>query len=363
MNHPLRITRLRRQLTRAGFPALLVTHLPDIHYLSGFTGSSAALLVTRKAVRLYTDSRYRDQAAHEAQSARVEIVAGPPALAALRWLATQPAPGPVAYEPAHVTLSEFEAWRQALPSNLRRSLLKPIAPPILEPLRHIKDEDEIILMRQAAALGCTVFEHMLGFLQPGLTELAVAAELEYQARRRGAEAMSFETIVASGPRSALPHGRATDRKLPRNGFLTLDFGVVLNGYCSDMTRTVAFGKLTARQLAAYDAVLASQQAGIAAVSAGVTAGAVDEAARSVLRTAGLAEAFSHSTGHGVGLEIHEGPRIGAAVKTPLQAGMVVTIEPGIYFPADFGIRIEDMVVVRKGGSEILTTSPKALIQL
>jgi Xaa-Pro aminopeptidase len=363
MNHALRITRLRRQLTQAGFPAILVTHLPDVRWLSGFTGSSAALIVTRKAVRLYTDSRYRDQAAQEASSATVEIVSGPPALAALRWFAAQSGPGPLAYEPTHVTLAEFQAWRAALPASQRRSLLKPIAPPVLEPLRQIKDDDEIVLMRQAAALGCTIFDHMLGFLRPGLTELAVAAELEYQARRRGAEAMSFETIVASGPRSALPHGRATERKLPRNGFLTLDFGVVLNGYCSDMTRTVYLGRPTSRHRQTYEAVLAAQQAAISTVRHGISAGQVDEAARSVLRDAGLAQAFTHSTGHGVGLEIHEGPRIGAAVKTPLRTGMVVTIEPGVYFPADFGIRIEDMVVVRPSGSDLLTTSPTALIQL
>jgi Xaa-Pro aminopeptidase len=175
--------------------------------------------------------------------------------------------------------------------------------------------------------------------------------------------MSFETIVASGERSALPHGRATGARLPRRGFLTLDFGVILKGYCSDMTRTVYLGKPKRNERDAYEAVLEAQLAGVDAVSSGVSCGAVDEAARGVLRQAGLAEAFSHSTGHGVGLEIHEPPRIGAGQTNTLHPGMVVTIEPGVYLAGQFGIRIEDMVAVTRTGGEVLTPSPKALIEL
>ena len=175
--------------------------------------------------------------------------------------------------------------------------------------------------------------------------------------------MSFETIVASGARSALPHGRATEARLPRRGFLTLDFGIIHKGYCSDMTRTVHFGKPRANERAAYEAVLEAQQAAVEAVAAGVRCGDVDEAARSVLRRAGLAEAFSHSTGHGVGIEIHEPPRIASGQTTRLEAGMVVTIEPGVYLPVQFGIRIEDMVAVTRTGGEIFTPAPKALIEL
>jgi Xaa-Pro aminopeptidase len=175
--------------------------------------------------------------------------------------------------------------------------------------------------------------------------------------------MSFETIVASGARSALPHGRATTAPLPRKGFLTLDFGIILGGYCSDMTRTVHLGKPTAKERAAYEAVLEAQEAGVQAVRSGASCGDVDEAARGVLRKAGLAEAFSHSTGHGVGLEIHESPRIGAGQKTRLRAGMVVTIEPGVYLPGEFGIRIEDMVTVTLAGGQVLTPATKALIEL
>jgi Xaa-Pro aminopeptidase len=169
--------------------------------------------------------------------------------------------------------------------------------------------------------------------------------------------------VASGKRSALPHGRATEQKTPRNGFITLDFGVILNGYCSDMTRTVSVGRLSGQERAAYEAVLEAQQAGVAAVKPGATCGEVDEAARAVLRKAGLSKYFTHSTGHGVGLEIHESPRLAAEQTQELEPGMVVTVEPGIYLAEKFGIRIEDMVAVTERGNKVLTTAPKALIEL
>jgi Xaa-Pro aminopeptidase len=260
-------------------------------------------------------------------------------------------------------VADLARWRAALPSRLRRSFLSVIPAPLVEPLRMVKDEDELSLMVEAALVGCKLFEQILGFIRPGLAEFEVAAELECQARLLGAEGMSFETIVASGVRSALPHGRATATRLPRRGFLTLDFGVILKGYCSDMTRTVYLGKPKANERNAYEAVLAAQEAGVAAVNSGVSCGEVDEAARGVLRKAGLAEAFTHSTGHGVGLEIHEAPRLGAGQTTRLLPGMVITIEPGIYLAGQFGIRIEDMVAVTRTGGQVLTPAPKALIEL
>ncbi len=342
---------------------ILVTHLPDVRYLSGFTGSSAALAVTRHAARLFTDGRYRTQAAEEVQAAKVEIVTGPPALVAAQWLSAQPGVENAAFDPARTTVAELARWRAGLISRLRKKFLVPIEQPLVETLRLIKDEDELAIMRGAAQLGCQLFDHILGFLRPGLREIEVAAEMEHQARLLGAEGMSFETIVASGPRSAMPHGRATSARLPRRGFLTLDFGVILKGYCSDMTRTVHFGAPKANERNAYQAVLEAQQAAVAAVAAGVTCGDVDEAARGILRNVGLAEAFSHSTGHGVGLEIHEMPRVGAGQTNKLLPGMVITIEPGIYLEGQFGIRIEDMVAVTRTGGQVLTPAPKALIEL
>jgi Xaa-Pro aminopeptidase len=297
------------------------------------------------------------------KAAQVEIVSRGPAVSAVQWLAAQPGAEAAGFDPARTSVAELARLREGLPAKMRRSFLMPIAAPMVEILRVVKDEDELRIMKEAALMGCRLFDHMLGFLRPGLMETEVAAELEHEARLLGAEGMSFETIVASGPRSALPHGRATAARLPRRGFLTLDFGIIHEGYCSDMTRTVYFGTPRPKERSAYGAVLASQEAAVDAVSAGAKCGDVDEAARSVLRDAGLADAFTHSTGHGVGLEIHEAPRIGAGQNTRLQPGMVITIEPGVYLAGEFGIRIEDMVAVTRNGGQVLTPSPKALIEL
>ena len=363
MDHFRRIGQLRRRLTRAGLSGLLVTHLPDIRYLSGFTGSSAALAVTRRAARLFTDGRYATQAAEEVSAAQVEIVSRSAAVAAVEWLAAQPGVEFAGFDPAWTTVAELARWKSALPSGMRRSFLSSLSAPMVEPLRMVKDEDELALIAQAALVGCRLFDHILGFLCPGIPEIEVAAELEHQARLMGAEGMSFDTIVASGARSALPHGHATMARLPRRGFLTLDFGVILKGYCSDMTRTVYLGKPKTNERNTYCAVLEAQEAAVAAVGPGVSCGEVDEAARGMLRAVGLAEAFTHSTGHGVGLEIHEAPRIGAGQTTKLLPGMVITIEPGVYLSGQFGIRIEDMVAVTRTGGQVLTPAPKALIEL
>jgi Xaa-Pro aminopeptidase len=363
VDHLRRIGQLRRRITRAGLHGLLVTHLPDVRYLCGFSGSSAALAITRRAARLFTDGRYIAQAAEEVKGAKVEIVASSPAVNAIQWLAAQPGLENAGFDPAFTSVAEITRLRAALPSHLRRAFLTPLAAPLVEPLRLVKDEDELAIMIEAALMGCRLFDHMLGFIRPGLAEYEVAAELEYQARNMGAEGMSFETIVASGVRSSLPHGRASSAKLPRKGFVTLDFGIIREGYCSDMTRTIHLGKPSTREREAYQAVLQAQESGVAAVTAGARCGDVDEATRSVLREAGLAEWFTHSTGHGVGIEIHESPRVGAGQATKLLPGMVVTIEPGIYMPGQFGIRIEDMVAVTKTGGQILTPAPKALIEL
>ena len=363
MDHFRRIGLLRRRLTRAELPALVVTHLPDVRYLTGFTGSSAVLVVTRRAARLFTDGRYATQAAEEVNAARVEIVCSSPAVSAVQWVAAQPGVDRMAFDATRVTVAELARWRASLPSRLRRSFFTSLDTSPVEALRILKDPDELAIMSEAALIGCGLFDHVLHMIRPGLRELDVAAELEHQARLLGAEGMSFETIAASGARSALPHGRATASLLPRNGFLTLDFGVILKGYCSDMTRTVHLGKPNAEERSAYGAVLESQEAAVAAAAAGVSCGDVDEAARSILRKHGLAETFTHSTGHGVGLEIHEPPRVGSGQKTRLQPGMVVTIEPGIYLEGRFGIRIEDMVAVTRTGGQVLTPAPKALIEL
>jgi len=223
--------------------------------------------------------------------------------------------------------------------------------------------DEIEQIRAAVLLGSSLFPAALAAIRPGVAETAVAGELELHARRAGAEKMSFDTIVASGTRSALPHGRASGQAIPGSGFIILDYGVILAGYCSDMTRTVHVGPVSAAHRRMYQAVKESQLASIEAVRPGVEVGNVDQAARDVLKKEGYDAFFIHSTGHGVGIDIHEPPRIAKGQKALLEPGMVITIEPGIYIPDDGGVRIEDMVLVTETGHEVLTPTDKNLITL
>jgi Xaa-Pro aminopeptidase len=249
--------------------------------------------------------------------------------------------------------------RKAIPKNVA---WKPTSGLVMRQ-RLIKDSDELGLIRTSVVVGAQVFESIVDSIRPGVRESEIAGQLEFAARQAGAEAMAFETIVAGGARSALPHGRASAEPIPRRGFVVVDSGVILRGYCSDMTRTVYVGRAGREERKWYNTVLEAQLAGIAAVKPGKTAGEVDQAARQVLRKAKLDRFFTHSTGHGVGLEIHEPPRLGKGQSEPRQPGMVVTLEPGIYIPGRGGIRIEDMVVVTSDGCEVLTRVPKELIEI
>jgi Xaa-Pro aminopeptidase len=212
-------------------------------------------------------------------------------------------------------------------------------------------------------VGARLFERALEVIRPGVKEIEVAAEMEYAARKAGAAAMSFPTIIASGERSSLPHGRASRAAIPGRGFVVCDFGVILTDYCSDMTRTVYVGRPSAAERKVYEAVKQAQQAAVDAVAPGMSVSEVDRAARKSLENSGLGKYFTHSTGHGVGLEIHEAPRVGVGQTETLQAGMVITIEPGVYVPGQWGVRIEDMVVVTERGCEVLTPTSKELIEI
>ena len=351
-----------RAAAAAGVEALLVTHPADVRYLTGFTGSNGALAMAGGRACLFTDGRYKTQAKAEAKGLRVVVEQKAATELAVEWLVAAGVKR-CGFDAVQTSVAGLEKLRKALPGNLRRAFFVPVEG-LIARLREVKDADEIVLVRRAADLGCRLFEGILEHIVAGAPEVEVAAALEFKARLAGASAMSFETIVASGERSALPHGHATAAKLPKRGFCTLDFGVLLEGYCSDMTRTVHLGKANQREWDVYHSVLEAQKAAVAAVAPGISCGDVDEAARSVLRRDKLDRFFSHSTGHGVGLEIHEGPRLAAKQKQVLEAGMVVTIEPGVYLPGEFGIRIEDMVLVTQSGGEVLTAaSPKAWIEL
>ncbi len=354
-----RVKQLRAVLADNALQALLVTHFPNIRYLSGFTGSSGGLLVTEDRSILFTDGRYRTQARAETAGAHVVIGKKAPAIQAAEWLEGH-ARGRVrlGIESEHLTVAAQAALRSALPSRVK---VQPSASTV-ERLRMIKDGAELARIRKAVSLGSSLFNRVVRAIRPGVREIEAAAELEYAARRAGAEAMSFETIIASGARSALPHGRASSARIGK-GFVVCDFGVILAGYCSDMTRTVYVGTPSSAARNFYQAVLEAQQAAVSSVRSGVTTGEVDEAARKLLKKRGLAKFFTHSTGHGVGLEIHEAPRVAAGQKEILKSGMVITVEPGAYVPGKWGVRIEDMVAVTERGCEVLTSAGKELITI
>jgi len=359
MDHEGRLGRLPQVMAQSKLDALLITHLPNIQYLCGFTGSSAALFVADGALTFFTDGRYAEQAHAQVQGCKVRISRKPSLVAAAEWLGAKARLRRIGIEAAHLTVAERAVVAAALGHGSR--LVD--APPLVERLRQIKDADEIARIRAACQLGSGLFDRVKTVLRPGVSEAEVAGELEFTARKRGAEQMAFPTIIAGGKRSALPHGRASTAAIPPRGFVVCDFGVILSGYCSDMTRTVHVGPPSLKARRVYNAVREAQQAALEAVRLGATAGEVDGAARNVLKKKNLGQYFTHSTGHGVGLEIHEAPRIAGGQKEPLQAGMVITIEPGAYLPGEWGVRIEDTVVVTETGCEILTACSKDLVTI
>ena len=330
----------------------LAAFSPNLRYLSGFTGSNGNLLIAPGAAILFTDPRYSIQAAEET-ACSVRIAKGPLVMevaAAIRRLGLKR----IGYEPGRMTCEQYEALRGRLPM---RASLHPAAGWI-ERLRMAKSTGEIERIRRSVKLNSRAFEHVAARVRPGMKERDLAADLEYRMRRLGAEKPAFETIVAGGVRSALPHAQPT--AAPLEGLVVVDMGAFVDGYASDMTRMLFLGAPDAKVKRAYKAVLEAQLAAIDAVRAGVSAGRVDGAARATLRAHGLHRAFVHSTGHGLGLEIHEPPRLGKGEKTRLCAGMAITIEPGVYLEGWGGIRIEDTVVVTDRGCEVLTPTDKAL---
>jgi len=353
-----RLTRLREVLDAAGAGSLLETHLPNIFYLCGFSGDSAALLVDPASATLFTDGRFTIQAKEETRGLRVHIHTGPLLEAVGKHLRAKKRQR-VAISPSRVTLAGWKALRKTAGSNVKWLAVDGV----VEKLRAVKDDDEIGRIRDAARLGSQVMEEAIRLIRPGVTELDIAAEIGYRMRLKGASGESFEAIVASGPRSALPHARPTARRIGKNELVVLDLGAILRRYCSDLTRTVHVGKASARVRQWYQAVLEAQTAARLALKPGVTCGAIDAAARNVLHKKGLGQYFVHSTGHGIGLEIHEDPRIARDQKGLLETGYVVTLEPGVYVEGVGGIRIEDDALVTTRGAEILTTTAREFLEV
>jgi Xaa-Pro aminopeptidase len=358
VDHLSRLKKFDRTLVEQDLDGFVVTHPANLRYLCGYTGSSGLLLFLAGRRVFFTDGRYTQQAREEVKGVRVVIAKGPLLNDAVKLLGKMNA-AMIGFEADCTTFATVEQMRALV---RKRLVWRPTSGLVMRQ-RMVKDAEELRLIADAVKLGAAVYEDALQVLCPGVPESEVAGRLEYAARQAGADGMSFETIVAAGKRSALPHGRASSQPIPRRGFVVVDSGVILRGYCSDMTRTVHVGRVTREELRWYETVLEAQLAGIAAVAPGKTAGEVDQAARQVLRKAKLDRYFTHSTGHGVGLEIHEPPRLAKQQTEVLEPGMVITIEPGVYVPGRGGIRIEDMVVVTGSRSQVLTPVTKELIEV
>lgn len=356
--HRRRIELVCRRLAEARADALLVAHLPNVFYLCGFSGSAGALLVEPGRVTLFTDGRYILQSREEAKGARVRISRGP-LLGAVGEHLRKRGKTRVGFEPARLSVAQMSELERAAGKRVRWVGLANS----VEDLRAVKDADEIARMRQAARLGCEVFAEILPLVKPGVREGELAAEIEYRMRCKGASGPAFETIVASGPRAALPHARPTDKRMGKNELVVLDLGAILGHYCCDLTRTVYLGRAPARVCRWYKAVREAQAAAREALRPGVAAGAVDAAARRVLKGFRLEHHFVHSTGHGLGLEVHEEPRLARGQKKLVQAGNVVTLEPGVYVAGVGGIRIEDDVAVYADRTEVLTSVPREFLEL
>jgi Xaa-Pro aminopeptidase len=353
-----RLAALRTEMAKAKLDCLVVTHAVNWQYLTGFTGEAGVLLVGSGDVTLVTDGRFTTQAREETSSVRMVLQKGSLMGAtgeALRGKTTRR----VGFDPGHLTVAQHGQLRKAAGSRLKWIS----AAGLVERLRMRKEPAELARMRQAALLAGEVLTAAIKMLKPGIRESEVGAEIEYQMRKRGASGPAFESIVAFGQRSAWPHARPTAKRLRKNELVVLDLGAILAHYCSDITRTVFVGRAPLRVKAWYKAVLEAQAAAIAAVRAGAICGDVDAAARQALAGHQLDRFFTHSTGHGLGMEVHEDPRLAKGQTARLEAGTVVTIEPGVYMAGIGGIRIEDDVAVHPDKTEVLTRIPRDLIEL
>jgi Xaa-Pro aminopeptidase len=345
--------RLQEALETRKLSSLLVTFPVDIAYLTGFRGSAGVALFTRSEATLWVDPRYTLQARDDAHG--VEIVETKRGLLeAAGKVLRRRSFGRMGFDNTHLSAQGYLDLRRVLGGKTR---LVP-AGDLTQGLRMIKDGEEIATMKEAGRVTVEAFEETLRLVKPGMRERDLARELDYRARRKGAEGMAFETIVASGARGAFPHARPSCKLLEECDLVIVDAGAIINGYAADMTRTLYLGKPGNPVRKLYNAVLEAQSRGIEALANGVPADKVDSAARGVLDRKGLGKYFTHSTGHGVGMEVHEAPRLGKRSKTPVCPGCVVTIEPGIYLEGLGGIRIEDTVLVGAGGPEILTPASK-----
>ncbi|NHN31055.1 M24 family metallopeptidase [Paenibacillus agricola] len=352
-----RLDKLRAALQEHQLQALLITNATNRQYMTGFTGTSGYVLITEAKAYLLTDFRYMTQAPLQAIGFEV-VEHAPKPMVTVKELLEQQGITKLGFEQDDVTYGSFRSTTEAL------SGIELVATSgLVEKLRMIKDPTELAVMQEAADLADRTFDHILAFIQTGTKELDIALEIEIFMRRNGATSTSFETIVASGERSALPHGKASERVIGTNEFVKLDYGAYYKSYCSDITRTVVIGKPTAKHKEIYDIVLEAQLEALDKIRPGMTGKEADALARNVIVRYGYGAMFGHGTGHGLGMEIHEAPRLSVQGDTVLTPGMTVTVEPGIYLPGFGGVRIEDDIVITDTGIHILTHSSKDLIVL
>ena len=357
MNH---FHKIAAQLESLNLDAMLLTGEANRFYASGFhsSGTDGAALVTRKKAYYFTDSRYTEAAGRYVQGAELrEIGHGRGYAALIEEVVAEQSIRRMGFEDAYMTVQEYERYRKALSCDLVP------ATELLWRLRMVKDDEELQAMVEAQRISEKALEKILEEIRPGVTEKEIAARLQYLMLHYGGSDMSFDPIVVSGSNGSLPHGVPTEKKIQRGEFITMDFGCVYHGYCSDMTRTVAVGFATEEMQMVYQTVLSAQLAGINAARAGVTGREVDGAARAVITAAGFGSYFSHSFGHGVGVEIHEAPNASPMNDKPLPEGAVISAEPGIYLPGKLGVRIEDVVLLTMDGCRNITKAPKELLIL
>ncbi|WP_378955582.1 M24 family metallopeptidase [Pelosinus sp. sgz500959] len=351
-----RMKKLRRFMSEQGIQGMLITKPENRRYFSGFSGSTGTLFISDTESKLLTDFRYIEQATNEAKQYEIlRYTANPYEL--VSEMTSKLGLEIIGFESDFVTYGTYTKLVESMPTLQ-------LLPVEIDGLRMVKDMDEVALIKKAVEIADSAFLQILSFIKPGISEQAVALELEYQMRKLGAEKPAFDTIVASGKRGALPHGRASQKLIELGDFVTMDFGAVYQGYHSDMTRTICIGTATEKQREVYEIVLAAQLAGVKAVGPGKTGKEIDAVARKIITDAGFGDYFGHGLGHSLGLHIHEDPRLSPSnTQTVLMENMVVTVEPGIYLPEWGGIRIEDTVLVSTDGCQILTASSKHLIEI
>jgi len=350
-----RLERMRQQMLQAKIDAYVVIRPENGRYLSGFSGGEATLYITSEKAFLLTDFRYIEQAKDQAPEFEI-IKTGQDHFAALAEIGQEAQR--LGFEGDFVTFVNFGKLKNAFQQAELLSL-----PDLVSHLRSVKDKTEIEIIRKAVKIADDAFSDVLQTIEIGQTEAEIGLNLEFSMRRAGASGGSFDFIVASGLRSSMPHGTASSKQIQFGELLTMDFGAIYQGYCSDITRTVFLGEPDERHREVYEVVLAAQRAGIAAVAPGRTGKEVDAVARKIIEDAGYGDYFGHGLGHSVGLAIHEGPFLNKREERVLEPGMVITVEPGIYIPDWGGVRIEDIVLVTENGCEVLTQAPKEFIIL